>query len=52
MYALFPRYSILILLMLVLVMFLSSCGRKGPLEPIEDTGYPHQYPAQNPDCMD
>ncbi len=50
MYALFPKYSLVLLALLVIVIALSSCGRKGPLEPVEDNGYPHQYPAQNPDC--
>lgn len=50
MYALFPRYSLVLIILLTLVIALSSCGRKGPLEPVEDNGYPHQYPAQNPEC--
>ncbi len=50
MYALFPKYSLVLIVLLTLVIALSSCGRKGPLEPVEDNGYPHQYPAQNLEC--
>lgn len=38
------------LISVVIAVILSSCGRKGDPEPSTDTGYPHQYPAQNPEC--
>lgn len=27
-----------------LSVLVSSCGKKGPVEPLEPSGYPHTYP--------
>ena len=37
--------------LVVFLMFLSACGRKGKLEPDEKDSYPRQYPAAVEDIL-
>jgi predicted small lipoprotein YifL len=46
----FLRFSYQLITLMILGTLLSACGRKGDPEPLNETDYPRQYPAQNPEC--
>ncbi|WP_420887362.1 LPS translocon maturation chaperone LptM [Candidatus Odyssella acanthamoebae] len=46
----FLRFFCQLITLIILGTLLSACGRKGPPEPLNETDYPRQYPAQEPEC--